>query len=138
MRTKDKIVFDDPSDIHIEEENNDKKIVHVEKIWIADIYDGVSILVTQYSKMDERLKWFGIVNLIKGPLLSIPIKHDEYINKFINDFLDMLDNISKDVSKNKLEVRDDEKNEYNRIMSLNRPTIYSRISHCINKRYISK
>lgn len=102
-------------------------------IWISDIYSDYLTLLDYYSELDKRLKWVGISDILYGRKSIYKLNYDENILQFVDDLLFEIDKLSKNVVKKNFQLIQEERDEYNRLMNLNKNIIYSRISFCIHK-----
>ncbi len=93
-------------------------------LWLSDITDNFNYLKNYYSGIDYRLKWIDMSDILYGSYSDYKISHDNDINEFISKFLNEIDYLKK-----KCQLVE------NRI-NLNRKKVYSRISYCIQKRYV--
>jgi len=126
----------------LEEENcdfEDDKQYHnysyKNKLWIVNIIDDLCDIISFYIKIDNRLKWIGLDDIIYGSKSRFQIKFDNHIHDFINIFLNKLDEYHKCIKNKRLEIKDDNQ-IFETLMSLNSQNIYSRIAFCLEKRYL--
>ena len=139
---EDEVKEDDikENDEHYEHEQKDPQIRTLNDIknavWILDIYDELYILLNEYTKIDDRLRYLGISDIMYGRRSSYSIKYDEQIVCFIDVFLDKILQITKSLKKKKQYIINDDKEEFERLLSLNKDRIYSRIAFCLEKWYL--
>ena len=93
-------------------------------------------LLDFYTKNDDRLKYISTVDLLFGGCSVRNIKNDEIILDFIEEFLDKLDKICEIIRKKQLEIIEDDQDEFDSLMSLNKKQMYSRIAFYIEKWYV--
>ncbi len=105
---------------------------HHSKIWMSDIIDEFYDLLDYYSNIDDRLKWIGVSNILYGPRSSYSIIYDKDIREFIGKFTGLVVTVTNKMNRKKLEIVQDDRQEFNRLMSLNHKKIYSRIAFVLN------
>jgi hypothetical protein len=116
--------------------NKKNQIKYKQKIFLFDLCNNLYSLLNSYIKIDDRLRCIGYSEILYGPLSFNSIKYDHHIKCFINQFLDELDNIHKEMEIKKFQIIDNDNDEFNTLKSLNSKKIYSRISYCIEKWYV--
>ena len=105
------------------------------KIWITEIHDFLYPLFYHYIKLDDRLKWISLPDLLYGSSSIKNINDDEIIIDFINKFVDEIDDIFDWMINKNLEIMEEDKIEFQKIMSLNENKLYPRIAYCLEKWY---
>ncbi len=127
---------DNSDNIELYEEDDENNSVSNKKIWIFDIFDNLYSLFDKFIEIDDRLKWVSLFDILNGPFSFKSIKNDESIKEFIDTLLESIVDIKKWMENKRLEILDDDKNEFSTLISLNRKEIYSRIAYIIHKKYI--
>ena len=136
-KTNDNLENLDDEILKAEENLEENRInLTIKRIWLYNIYDNLYDLLTIYIQKDDRLKWLSTFDIICGPYSFNLINYDHLINDFIEEFLDQLDEIYIKIKNKKLEIADDDRLEFEKLMTLNNKKIYSRIAYCFEKRYL--
>jgi hypothetical protein len=125
--------FEEIEEIEEERSRNQHNPNSKKRIWMMDISDEFFDLKEYYLKIEYRLKWVDMNDILYGPRSIYPIRYDEHINEFINDFMVLLDSILNRIKRKKLVIIQDDEFEFNRLKSLNGKKIYSRIAFCLQK-----
>ncbi len=137
---KDEVKVKEKEDFFEEDELEDvyrsNNIDYEHKIWISEFFDDFDDLLNHYSKIDNRLRWLGISDILYSPRSSYLIKHDKFIIEFIDEFMIELDYLLNMIKRKKLSITEDDQTEFDRLFSLNKDKIYSRISFSLEKRFV--
>ena len=128
----------DPDKSYNEEDGNDKYRENDYKnaLWISDIHDDFYGILDDYSYSDDRLKWVGMSDILYGRRSNYQIMYDEVIVQFIDEFVEQIESLVKYMKKKKLHIIEDDREEFERLLSLNEDIIYSRIAGCLEKWYV--
>jgi hypothetical protein len=117
---------------HSQEDSQDQQNI----VWISDIYDILYPILNKYAKTDNRLRWVRMSDIMYG-YRSKYIKYDIHIKCFIEEFLDEIVKIKKSLRKKNKYIINDDKEEFERLSSLDNEQIYSRIAFCLEKKYLN-
>lgn len=102
-------------------------------LWMLDINDNFSGLIDEYIKIDDRLRWIGMFDILYGRQSCYGIRYDSDIVNFIEELLNEIDKLVNHMNKKNLHIIEDDKDQFERLLSLNRKKIYSRIAFCLEK-----
>jgi hypothetical protein len=102
-----------------------------EYVWILDIYDELYEIIQHYASIDPRLEWISMADIIYGRSSYYIIKHDQSINEFISVLLNEIVKIFRRIKR--IKRRENDQVEFDRLFSLNKKAIYSRIAYCLGK-----
>jgi hypothetical protein len=105
-------------------------------LWMSDISDDFYDLLNYYSEIDDRLKWVNMTDILYGRRSNYKLSYDSDINEFIDKFLDEIDYLLSFMKRKKHHIIEDDCDDFERLISLNREIIYSRIAFCLQKWYI--
>jgi hypothetical protein len=109
------------------QDNNHAHISDIKKLWLSDIYDNLQELLDYYTEIDDRLKWIGISNILHSRRSSYQIIDDNIVNEFIDKFLEEVFYLRKK------HVINEDQDEFEKLLSLNKEIIYSRMAFCFEK-----
>ena len=132
---KEKLKEDDDE---FEDEKYRNSSNYQNKIWMFEILDDLHDLLNYYVDSDYRLKWVGISDILYGPGSCNMIKYDDDINEFIYEFLNEIDELFDQMERKNLEIAEDDQLEFERLMTLNKEKIYSRIAYCLETWFINR
>lgn len=112
------------------DENNDN--VETSNIWMSSLNVILNRAIHTHSKIDCRLEHIGIHDILYGQQTNRPIYDDADIKTFITDFLSEVDWIICNMHNKKLDIVEDDRNQYSRLNNLTYSKIYKRLSNRIN------
>lgn len=123
----------------LDEDTNNQNTNHqnTKKFWISDMYDNLYETLDFYIIIDDRLKCISMSEILNSPFSLNTIAYDNTILDFINDFINIIDSQYEIMKRKEIEIMENDRQEFNKLLSLNKNKIYSRISYCIEKWYIN-
>lgn len=121
---------------HQEESHETYYCNYKNTLWMSDISTDFCKLLEHYQNIDDRLKWVSQLNILCGRRSSYKIKDDSIIKNFIDAFLEQRNCLLSHMNKKKLYIIDNDRKEFERLKSLNKELIYSRIAFCVLIRYV--
>jgi len=135
--------YDNIDHIYIDSINIDNinKNNYNNKVWMLDLFNEFDMIINYYSQIDDRFKWIDINDILLSrysykAFNTVRITNDDHINEFINDFLNEINSIVHWMNRKKLQIFEEDKHIFDKLLSLNDKKIYSRIAYRFEKMYV--